>query len=48
MVAAPEWNAEREKLGWEPVYKFGDEFSKFAKEELASFQTLLKELGFLK
>lgn len=47
MVATPEWNAEREKLGWEPSYKFGDEFTKFVKEELMSYQDLLKELGFL-
>jgi putative tricarboxylic transport membrane protein len=48
MVNTPEWNAEREKLGWEPVYKFGDDFNKFAKDELKSFEGLLKELGFVK
>jgi putative tricarboxylic transport membrane protein len=48
MVATAEWNTNRERLGWEPVYKFGDDFGKFAKDETASMQTLLKELGFLK
>jgi putative tricarboxylic transport membrane protein len=48
MVTTPEWNAEREKLGWEPIYRFGDEFSKYVNEEHLQFQTLLKELGFLK
>jgi putative tricarboxylic transport membrane protein len=48
MVATPEWNAEREKLGWEPIYRFGDEFSKYVNDEAAQFQTLLKELGFQK
>jgi len=48
MVATPEWKAEREKMGWEPTYKFGEEFNKFVLEETASLQSLLKELGFLK
>lgn len=48
MVATPEWNAEREKLGWEPSYRFGDEFSQFVNAEHLQFQALLKELGFLK
>jgi putative tricarboxylic transport membrane protein len=48
MVARPEWNAEREKLGWEPVYKFGDEFVKFVNDDYTSMRDLLKELGFLK
>jgi putative tricarboxylic transport membrane protein len=48
MVASPEWAAEREKMGWEPTYKFGEEFNKFVLEETASLQSLLKELGFLK
>ena len=48
MVATPEWNAEREKLGWEPVTRFGDEFARFVKDEHVRYQTLLKELGFLK
>lgn len=48
MVATPEWNAEREKLGWEPIYRFGDEFSKYVNDEAAQFQALLKELGFQK
>lgn len=48
MVSTPEWRAEREKLGWEPATRFGDEFSQFVKEEQARYQTLLKELGFLK
>lgn len=48
MVATPEWAAEREKMGWEPTYKFGEEFNKFVLEETVSLQSLLKELGFLK
>ena len=48
MVTTPEWNAEREKLGWEPIYRFGDEFAKYVNEEHVQFQALLKELGFLK
>jgi putative tricarboxylic transport membrane protein len=48
MVTSPEWAAEREKMGWEPTYKFGEEFNKFVLEETASLQSLLKELGFLK
>jgi putative tricarboxylic transport membrane protein len=48
MVTTPEWNAEREKLGWEPIYRFGEEFTKFVNEEHVQFQALLKELGFLK
>ncbi len=48
MVAAPEWAAEREKLGWEPTFKFGEEFNRFVLEETSNLQGLLKELGFLK
>ena len=48
MVATPEWAAEREKMGWEPTLRFGDEFNKFVPEEIATFKDLLKELGFLK
>jgi putative tricarboxylic transport membrane protein len=48
MVSSPEWNAEREKLGWEPTARFGDEFKAFVKDEHARYQALLKELGFLK
>jgi putative tricarboxylic transport membrane protein len=48
MVQTPEFTAEREKLGWEPAYKFGDEFAKFVADEDSRFQVLLKELGFLK
>jgi putative tricarboxylic transport membrane protein len=48
MVTTADWNTNRERLGWEPVYKFGDDFGKFVKDETASMQTLLKELGFLK
>jgi len=48
MVASPEWNTEREKLGWEPTTRFGDEFRAFVKEEQAQYQALLKELGFAK
>jgi putative tricarboxylic transport membrane protein len=48
MVASPEWTAERERLGWEPINRFGDEFSAYARDELQRYQTLLKELGFSK
>ncbi|MEW6267154.1 MAG: tripartite tricarboxylate transporter substrate binding protein [Thermodesulfobacteriota bacterium] len=48
MVKTKEWDAEREKLGWEASYKFGDEFTKSVKEEDIRYQALLKELGFLK
>jgi len=48
MVASPEWNTEREKLGWEATTRFGDEFKTFVKEEHVRYQSLLKELGFAK
>jgi putative tricarboxylic transport membrane protein len=48
MVASPEWNAERERLGWEAASRFGDEFRTFVTEEQARYQLLLKELGFAK
>lgn len=48
MVETPEFKAESQKLGWEPTYKFGDEFVKFVNAEDERFQGLLKELGFLK
>jgi putative tricarboxylic transport membrane protein len=48
MLASPEWNAEREKLGWEATYKFGDEFKAFVLDEQGRYQSLLKELGFAK
>jgi putative tricarboxylic transport membrane protein len=48
MTASAEWNTNRERLGWEPVYKFGNDMGKFVKDETATMQTLLKELGFLK
>ena len=41
-------SAEREKLGWEPTYKFGEEFTKFVNDDYATMRDLLKELGFLK
>jgi hypothetical protein len=46
MVASPEWAAEREKLGWEPTVRFGDDFAKFVMQEHVHYKTLLKELGF--
>jgi putative tricarboxylic transport membrane protein len=48
MVASKEWNAEREKLAWEPTVRFGDDFKAFVRDEHARYQALLKELGFLK
>ncbi len=48
MVATKEWDTNRERLGWEPTVKIGDDFTKFVKDETASMQGLLKELGFLK
>jgi len=48
MVASPEWDQERQKLGWEPVVRFGDEFKQYVNQELTGYQTLLKQLGFLK
>jgi putative tricarboxylic transport membrane protein len=48
MVATKEWDTNRERLGWEPTYKFGDDIVKFVKDETATMQSLLKELGFLK
>jgi putative tricarboxylic transport membrane protein len=48
MVARPEWTTEREKLGWEPTYKFGNEFTKFVNDDYTTMRDLLKELGFLK
>jgi putative tricarboxylic transport membrane protein len=48
MVATKEWNADRERLGWEPTVRTGDEFRRFVKEEHGRYQALLKELGFVK
>lgn len=48
MVASPEWNQERQKLGWEPVVRFGEEFNRYVNAELARYKTLLKQLGFIK
>jgi putative tricarboxylic transport membrane protein len=48
MLATKEWETNRERLGWEPTVKVGDEFVKFVKDETAGMQALLKELGFLK
>jgi tripartite-type tricarboxylate transporter receptor subunit TctC len=47
-VATADWNAARERLGWEATYRFGAEFAKFVNDEDVSYQGLLKELGFLK
>jgi putative tricarboxylic transport membrane protein len=47
MVNSPEWKAEQEKLGWEPVMRFGDDFAKFVNEDQLQSQALLKELGFV-
>jgi len=48
MVKTPEWEAERAKLGWEPITRFGDEFNKSVNDEHVQYTALLKELGFLK
>lgn len=48
MVGTPEWKAEREKLGWEPITRFGDEFMTYVNNEAGQYRLLLKELGFLK
>jgi putative tricarboxylic transport membrane protein len=48
MVNTPEWAAEREKLGWEPVTRFGDDFVKHVNDEAVRYRLLLKELGFVK
>ena len=48
MVASPEWVAEREKLGWEPTMRFGEEFVKFVNDDQQQSGALLKELGFVK
>ncbi len=48
MLATPEWAAEREKLGWEPAQRVGPEFEKSVKAEQLHYQSLLKELGFVK
>ena len=48
MTATPEWKAELDKLGWEPVVKTGDEFKAFVQEERTRYDALLRELGFLK
>lgn len=46
MVASDQWNEARSQLAWEPVTKFGHEFIVFVNQELETFKTLLKELGF--
>jgi putative tricarboxylic transport membrane protein len=48
MVATPEWATEREKLGWEPIVRFGDDFKKYVLEDQTRSRELLKELGFVK
>ena len=48
MVNSPEWKAEQEKLGWEPVMRFGDDFTKFVNDDHQQSVALLKELGFVK
>jgi putative tricarboxylic transport membrane protein len=48
MVETPEWKAEREKVGMEPITRFGEEFAKFVNAEDEEFRALLKELGFVK
>lgn len=48
MVATPEWKAEADKVGLEPITRFGDDFAKFVTAESDQFRTLLKELGFVK
>jgi putative tricarboxylic transport membrane protein len=48
MTATPEWNHEREKLGWTASVRMGNEFRQFLKEEQVRYKTLLRELGFLK
>ncbi|MTW15269.1 tripartite tricarboxylate transporter substrate binding protein [Rhodoplanes serenus] len=47
-VKSPEFAAERDKLGWEPITRFGDEFATYVNNEAAEYRVLLKELGFLK
>ncbi len=48
MVLTPEWEAERTKLGWEPVVRFGDDFFRYVTNELERYRGLLEELGFAK
>ena len=48
MAASPEYLAELDKLGAEPMYMSPEEFTKFVKGEQIRFQELLTELGFLK
>lgn len=48
MLERPEWAAERERLGWEPTQRFGEDFRAFLRAEQVGYQTLLKELGFAK
>ena len=48
MTNSPEWKAELDKLGWEPVARFGDDFAKYASAEEEEYRALLKELGFVK
>ncbi len=48
MLERPEWATERDRLGWEPTQRFGDEFRAFLRAEQTSYQVLLKELGFAK
>ena len=48
MLSSSEWAAESKKLGWEPVVRFGKDFSNYVNDEEARYETLLKELGFSK
>ena len=48
MVATPEWKAESDKVGMEPIFMFGDDFVKFVNKDAEDSRALLKELGFVK
>ncbi|CAL8980066.1 hypothetical protein RHODGE_RHODGE_02034 [Rhodoplanes serenus] len=48
MVETPEYAAALEKLGWESVNRFGDDFVQFLNDDLRQSRDLLRELGFVK
>jgi putative tricarboxylic transport membrane protein len=48
MAGTPQWNDELTKLGWEPVTRFGEEFSRYLNSELQLYREVFKELGFIR
>lgn len=48
MVNSDQWKQQLETKGWENTYLAGDEFDKVLAEDIASTQTILKDIGLVK